>query len=91
MTGRRWLCGLSGLLAGGLVVLVLALVVAWAVAVGVGAPGPGAGTLVWHGVGAVAAVLVQRQADRRSGAAALLAALAVVAITAVVLAVQWLV
>lgn len=93
MTGHRaaaWLRGLSALLAGGLVALVLALVVAWIVAERTGAPGPGTNTLIWHAAGAVAAVVVQRQADRRPGAAGVLAACGVVVITAVVLAVQWL-
>lgn len=87
---RAWLRGLSGLLAGGLVVLAAVLVVVWVVADRLGQPGPGAGLLAWHGAGAAAAVLAQRVADRRSGTAATLAALAVVTITVVVLAVQWL-
>ena len=83
--------GFSGVLAGGLVVLVLALVGAWVVATQTGAPGPGLNTLVWHSGAAVAAVLVQRQADRRPGVPGVSAALAVLLITTVLLTVQWLV
>jgi hypothetical protein len=83
--------GFSGVLAGGLVVLVLALVGVWVVAVQTGTPGPGLNTLVWHAGAAVAAVLVQRQADGRPGAPGVWAALAVMLITAVLLTVQWLV
>jgi predicted permease len=83
--------GFTGVLAGGLVVLVLALLAAWAVAERVGTPGPGLNTLVWHGAAAVAAVLAQRRADRRRGAPGVWAAVAVLVITAVLLTVQWLV
>jgi hypothetical protein len=82
--------GLSGVLAGGLAVLVVALVGAWIAAERNGVPGPGPDTLAWHAVAAVAAVLAQRHADRRPGADGVVAALAVVAITVMVLAVQWL-
>lgn len=87
--GER-LRGFSGVLAGGLVVLVAALAVAWLVAERSGVSGPGVNTLVWHTVAAVAAVLVQRQADRRSGAPGAFAAVAVLAITVLLLTVQWL-
>jgi hypothetical protein len=93
MTGTRavrLLRGLSGLLAGGLVALVLALVGAWFLAEQLGVPGPTVSTIAGHAVAAVAAVLAQHQADRRRDGAAVAAALAVVLITAVVLAVQWL-
>lgn len=83
--------GFTGLLAGGLVVLALALLATWAVAAHFGTPGPGTGTLAWHAGAAVAAVIAQRQADRRSGAPGVLAAVAVLVITGVLLAVQWLV
>jgi hypothetical protein len=92
-TSRRpssWPRTLTGLLAGGLVALALALVVAWFVADRIGSPGPGPGTLTWHAVAAVAAVLAQVQADRRGGRPGVLAMSAVVLITVVVLAVQWL-
>jgi hypothetical protein len=85
-----WLRGFTGLLAGGLVVLVVALTVAWAVAERFGTPGPGTGTLAWHAGAAVAAVVAQRQADRRPGTPGVLAAVAVLVITGVLLVVQWL-
>jgi hypothetical protein len=82
--------GLSGVLAGGLVVLVLALVGAWGVAERNGTPGPGVNTLAWHAGAAVVAVLAQRQADRRPDAQGVCAAVAVLVVTAVLLTVQWL-
>jgi hypothetical protein len=87
---RSWPRTISGLLAGGLVALALALVVAWFVADEVGSPGPGPGMMIWHGVAAVLAVLAQVQADRRRGLPGLLAMAAVLVLTTVVLAVQWL-
>jgi hypothetical protein len=86
----RLLRGLSGLLAGGLVALVFALVGAWFLAEHLAVPGPEPSTIAGHTFAAVVAVLAQRQADRRSGATAILAALAVVLVTVVVLAVRWL-
>ncbi|MHA6629259.1 hypothetical protein ACU61A_27815 [Pseudonocardia sichuanensis] len=88
--GVRLLRGLAGLLAGGLVALVLALVGAWFLAERLGVPGPTGATIAGHAVAAVLAVLAQRQADRRRDGVAAVAALAVVLVTAVVLAVQWL-
>jgi hypothetical protein len=85
-----WLRTLSGLLAGGLVTLAVALGLAWVIADRTGSPGPGPDTLIWHGSAAVTAVLVQRHADRRPGVVGVVAAGVVVAITVVVLAVQWL-
>lgn len=86
----RLLRGLSGLLAGGLVVLALALVTAWAIAQQRAVAGPSALSVAGHLVAAAVSVLVQRTADRRSGPAAASAALLVLLVTAVVLAVQWL-
>jgi len=85
----RWLCGLSGLLAGGLVALVLALVAAWFLAEQLAVPGPGVPTIAGHAVAAVVAVLAQWQADRRHGVPAVLAALVVVLVTAMVLLLRW--
>lgn len=82
---------LSGLLAGGLVVLVLALLAAWFVADRRGAPGPGVGTLAWHIAAAVLAVAGQWHADHHPGRDGTVAALLVIGVTSVVLAVQWLV
>ena len=86
----RLLRGFSGLLAGGLVVLLVALGVAWYVADQAGSLGPGAQTLVWHAVAAVAAVVAQRHADRHRDVGGVLAACAVIVITAVLLTVEWL-
>jgi hypothetical protein len=81
--------GLSGLLAGGMVAVEIGLVVAWVLAARDGSPGPGAPTLVGYAATAVAAVLAQRHADRRPGGSGTVAALGVVALSAVALAV-WL-
>lgn len=93
VTGQRaarLLRGLSGLLAGGLVALVLALAGAWFLAEQLAVPGPEPSTIAGHALAAVVAVLAQRQADRRSGATATVAALTVLLVSAVVLAVRWL-
>ncbi|WP_300010046.1 hypothetical protein [Pseudonocardia sp.] len=84
MTGL--LRGLSGVLAGGLVVLALALGLAWVVATRVGSPGPAPWLLAWHALAAVAAVVLQVRADRAGPAAAV----GVLAISAAVLGVLWL-
>ena len=89
--GIPLLRGFSGVLAGGLVVLSAGLLVAALMAQQRGVPGPGAPAIAGHVVAAVVAVLVQRRADRTRGTAAAGAALGVVALTVVVLAVQWLV
>jgi hypothetical protein len=87
----RLLRGFSGVLAGGLVALTVALVIGAVMAQQRAVPGPDALTIAGHAAAAVAAVLVQRRADRARGPAAVGAALAVVTLTVVVLAVQWLV
>jgi hypothetical protein len=87
----RLLRGFSGVLTGGLVALAAVLLVAGIVAQQRLVPGPGAVSIGGHAVAAVAAVVLQRRADRKPGPAAAGWALAVVAITAVVLVVQWLV
>jgi len=87
----RLLRGLSGVLAGGLVVLAAGLVVAAVVASQRGVPGPDAATIAGHAFAAVVAVLVLWWADRSTGAAAAAASVGVVALTAVVLLVRWLV
>ncbi len=86
----RFLRGASGLLAGGLVALAVGLGIAWFVANRYGSVGPGPVTLAWHGVGAVAGVLAQVQADRRYDVLGTLAAWAVVVITALVVTIEWL-
>lgn len=94
---RASLRAVSGVLAGGLVVLAVALGVAWVVATRTGSAGPRPGFLFWHGCAAVAAVGLQLRADRAPArrmagrdVGGIVAALAVVAISAVVLAALWL-
>jgi hypothetical protein len=89
-TVRRagWLRGLSGLVAGGLTALTVALFAIW---LATGSAGPGPSTLAWHAGGTVVAIAGQVYADRRAGARGTLAALGVIAVSAGVLAVQWLV
>ena len=87
----RLLRGLSGLLAGGLVVLALVLAGAWFLAQQRALAGPSVLTVTGHVTAAVGAVLLQWRADRVRGLPAAGLALGVVALTAVVLAVQWLV
>lgn len=82
--------GLSGLFAGGLALAAVALVAIWIVAANAGVSGPGASTLTWHLAGAVVAVAGQIYADRTAGPRGTLAALGVIAVSAGVLAVQWL-
>lgn len=88
--GGSWLRGLTGLLAGGLIVLTLALAVGYFLAERAGTVGPGPGTLVWHGLAAVAALVAQLYADRHADLRGTLAAFGVAVITAAVLAGQWL-
>ncbi len=89
--GGGFLRGLSGVLAGGLVVLVVVLVVAWVVAAREGSPGPGAAMLAGHVVAAAVAVAVQVYADRTPGPRGTLAALGVVVLIGMVLTSAWLV
>ncbi|TQM38641.1 hypothetical protein [Pseudonocardia cypriaca] len=88
--GIRVLRGFSGVLAGGLVALAVALLVAGIAAQQRAVPGPGIVAIAGHAVAAAVAVLVQRRADRTAGLAAVGAACGVVALTVVVLGVQWL-
>lgn len=81
---------LSGVLAGGLVVLAVALGVAWVVATRTGSPGPAPGFLAWHAIAAVAALVAQVRADRAPHGRGVGPALAVVVISVAVLAALWL-
>lgn len=78
--GRARVQAVSGVLAGGLVALAVALVATWVVATRLGVPGPPVPFLVWHGVAAVVAVVLQVRADRArsTAASAAVAGLAVV-------------
>ena len=87
----RVLRGFSGVLAGGIVALAAVLIVIGVLAQQRPVPGPGVLVIVGHAVAAIVAVLLQRRADQATGIAAVGWALAVVALTVVVLAAQWLV
>jgi hypothetical protein len=65
VTPRRVLRGVSGLVAGGLVVLLLILAGSWAGSAAAESAGPGAWIVIAHLVAATAAIILQRQADRR--------------------------
>ena len=84
---RAWVQAVSGLLAGGLVVLAVALAASWVIATRLGVPGPPVPFLVWHGLAAAVALGLQVYGDRRRSPAA---ALAVVVLSAVVLGALWL-
>jgi 4-amino-4-deoxy-L-arabinose transferase-like glycosyltransferase len=83
--------GLTGVLAGGLVALALALVAIAVLAGRAGSPPPRVGMLTWHVLAAAGAVGAQYVADRRPDPVGTVAALSVVALTAVVLGALWLV
>lgn len=91
-TRRSPLLVLSGVLAGGLVVLAVALGVAWVVATRTGSPGPAGSFLAWHALAAVVAVVAQVRADRGASTAGgpIVASLVVVAVAVLVLAALWL-
>ncbi|MEQ3551520.1 hypothetical protein WIS52_13685 [Pseudonocardia nematodicida] len=81
--------GLSGVLAGGLVVLALVLAgVEWLAGRG-GLPGPGPGDLTTHLLAAVGAIAGQVVADRRGDRTGTLAALGVIGLAAAVLGFGW--
>lgn len=80
----------SGVFAGGLVVLAVALGVAWVMATRTGEPGPDGAFLAWHAVAAVAAVVAQVRADRAPAGRGAGAAALVLLISGVVLAALWL-
>jgi hypothetical protein len=81
--------GLSGLLAGGLVMLAIVVCVAQWLAGTSGRPGPGMSAVVGHVIGALVAVVLQRVADRSRGLLAALACGSVLVIAVVVLWFGW--
>jgi hypothetical protein len=87
--GERVSRGLSGVLAGGLVVLAIALCVVQWLADTSGRPGPGLAVVAGHGVAASAAVALQLAADRCRGRTAALASYCIMALTACVLWFGW--
>lgn len=80
---------LSGSLAAGVVVLAAVVLVMQVVSWIRNVPGLGGWVLAGHVVGAVLAVLAQRQVDRRTGRGALVAGLALGAVVAGVLVLFW--
>ena len=81
--------GLSGMLAGGLVVLAIVVCLAQWLAGGSGRPGPGMAGVVGHVVAALAAVALQVAADRLRGPSSALASGSVLVIAAGVLWFGW--
>ena len=79
----------SGTLCAGLVVLAVVLVGAWLVAVFDGDPGPRGALVAGHAAAAVAAVGLQRVADRRADPVGWLAAGGVLLVTVLVGLVFW--
>lgn len=81
--------GLSGIVAGGTVVL--AVTVAGAAGIGArrGFPGPGSESVTWHVAAALAVVAAQIYADRRQGFAAFFGCLVVFGIAGYLLWAQW--
>ena len=87
--GLRALRGFSGVLAGGLVALAVTVAVAQWLIGSVERPGPGPAVVAGHAAAALAAVGLQLVADRSRGARALLATVAVLVLTALVLWFGW--
>jgi hypothetical protein len=83
------LCALSGVVAGGLVVLTAVLVGAAMLGVPRGFPGPGGAAVAWHIGLTVVAVAAQIITDRHRGLAALAGATVVVAVAGYLLVTQW--
>ncbi|WP_222719821.1 hypothetical protein [Actinokineospora xionganensis] len=80
---------LSGALTLGLCVLALVVVGLQLLASSKGMPGPGFPVVLGHAVAAIAAVVFQRQADRRQGSVAVLPVLLVAALTAATIWFFW--
>jgi hypothetical protein len=89
MIAGRALRGLSGVLTGGLAILLMVLVGSWVASALAGTPGPGAELLVGHLVAAGLAAWLQRVADQRSDTAGLVASCAVLLVAVVVALVFW--
>ena len=87
--GLRMLRLLSGVLAGGLVMLAVAVGLAQWLLKSAGHSGPGAPDVIGHAVAALGAVTLQLVVDRTRGLRAALAATAILALAAAVLWFGW--
>ncbi|MDO3645363.1 hypothetical protein [Nocardia mangyaensis] len=81
--------GISGIVAGGVVVLVCVVIGAAVMGARRDFPGPGAESLTWHVLAALVVVAAQIMADRRHGFAALSGSAIVLVTTGVLLWTQW--
>ncbi|MGW6700490.1 hypothetical protein [Nocardia sp. NPDC055049] len=79
----------SGIVAGGVLVLLCVVVGAAVIGSRRDFPGPGAESLAWHFVAAVVVVVAQVFADRRRGVATLFGSAAVLVTAGVLLWTQW--
>ncbi|MFD8098585.1 hypothetical protein ACFV24_03540 [Nocardia fluminea] len=79
----------SGVVAGGVVVLLCVVVGAAVIGSRRDFPGPGAESLAWHFVAAVLVVVAQVFADRRRGMPTVLGSAAVLVTAGVLLWTQW--
>ncbi|RVW06722.1 hypothetical protein EF834_01100 [Rhodococcus spongiicola] len=85
----RALRGLSGIAAGGVVAATIAVVVVAYLAASRDFPGPGTDTITAHVVSSIVAVGLQIAADRLRGGASMLASMAVLVATTLLLWTQW--
>ncbi|MGC4990192.1 hypothetical protein [Nocardia salmonicida] len=81
--------GFSGVVAGGVLVLLGVVVGAAVIGSRRDFPGPGAESLAWHFVAAAVVVVAQVFADRRRGMSALFGAVTVLVTAGVLLWTQW--
>ena len=85
----KFLRGLSGAVAAGVVVLTLVVIGAAFVGNERSFPGPGGVSIAWHVAVSVVAVAGQRLADRRSGAIAIAGSVIVLVAAGLLLWTQW--
>ncbi|MET9028354.1 hypothetical protein ABZW96_22425 [Nocardia sp. NPDC004168] len=85
----RFVRGLSGVVAGGVVVGMLVVVGAAVIAQRRGFPGPGAESVAWHVAAAVVALAAQIYSDRHRGSAAFTGSMIVFLAAGLLLWTQW--
>jgi hypothetical protein len=85
----RVVCGLSGVVAGGMVALAVAVCVAQWLASSSGRPGPGVAAVVGHVAAALAAVALQLAAERSPRRRAALASCSILLLLTAVLWFGW--